>query len=238
MLTYQECLDLTKKKPTKKLENNTYLDTLEAGNFGVKLHNTYIVIVSPDETYELNSGGYRTVTTKDRINKYAPVRIWQERGIWYLYDRELFYDGILVDREGNILSEKLDVTREEKGKKLIDKMVSKYIKGFIAHIKDGKLEDPNNGDCWGCCMEAKTVEGVVSTEPFGYDHYLSHFEEEYYVPSLLWKAIRGNKAFVWSWVKSNPEQNAHLIEQDLYYFFRNIKNKLVECYYERETSSV
>jgi len=96
MITYAEC----KLLGAHKLENNTHLVNLAGGDFGVKLHNTVIVEVRQDGTYKLTSGGYRTATTKDRLNKYGPLGIWQHKGEWYYKDEEgnqqTFEDGILV----------------------------------------------------------------------------------------------------------------------------------------------
>tara|TARA_R100001594_G_scaffold16478_4_gene33952 strand:+ start:19900 stop:20325 length:426 start_codon:yes stop_codon:yes gene_type:complete len=61
----------------------------------------------------LNTGGYRTVTTKDRINRFLPIgyRVIQRNFNWILqrketmwggmnqdkwYDQELFYDGMQI----------------------------------------------------------------------------------------------------------------------------------------------
>jgi hypothetical protein len=45
----------------------------------------------------LNSGGWRTSTTKDRINKYSPVKVYQRKYEWYLQDGTEFEDNILVN---------------------------------------------------------------------------------------------------------------------------------------------
>lgn len=84
----------------KKVYNNTYRYDYEDGTIVWRLHNTDVVTKLPDGRYVLNSGGWRTVTTKERINRYAPVRVWSHKGEWYVYEngewREPFYDGIIV----------------------------------------------------------------------------------------------------------------------------------------------
>jgi len=54
---------------------------------GVRLHETYIVIHTPHWT-ELNTGGWSTMTTRERIEAFSPVQIGASRGGWtvYLYD--------------------------------------------------------------------------------------------------------------------------------------------------------
>lgn len=86
-----------RNRPTKKLKNNTYLVRLDSETIGVQLHNTIVVTIHGDGTYTLNSGGWQTVTTKDRINEYSPVRISQRKYQWYVGDEDIpFKDGIRV----------------------------------------------------------------------------------------------------------------------------------------------
>jgi hypothetical protein len=67
----------------KKLQNNTYLEQ-RGEDFAVRLHNTDVVTIHADGTCTLNTGGWDTVTTKDRINSYSPARVSSERGTWYI----------------------------------------------------------------------------------------------------------------------------------------------------------
>ena len=86
-----------RKRPTKKLKNNTYLVRLDSETIGVQLHQTIVVKIHNDGTYTLNSGGWQTVTTKQRINEYSPVRVNQRKYQWYVGDEEIpFKDGIRV----------------------------------------------------------------------------------------------------------------------------------------------
>jgi len=66
------------------LENNTRL--VKRGNsYAVKLHNTHVVVLHPDGSSETRTGGWQTVTTKNRINKYSPhARITQKDYAWYI----------------------------------------------------------------------------------------------------------------------------------------------------------
>lgn len=52
----------------------------------LKLHDTYVVTWYADGRVKLNSGGWRTVTTKARINEYlnSGYGVEQELGQWYL----------------------------------------------------------------------------------------------------------------------------------------------------------
>ena len=224
-MNYQNAKDTLKARSSKKLENHTYL--LPGGDsFAVRLHATDVVIINPDGTYTLNTGGWRTSTTKDRINNYTPARIYQVKGLWYMRDGSLYYDGMTIDAAGAPLKPQR-ADSAEKYKKQVDKDVSKYIKGFIDDMKTNGLQDPSGGDCWMCCLVDKDGKHAFNDV----DHIVSHFEEKYYVPSLLWNALqrRGNPGFVWQCFKTHPEN----FRTDLQRFFRDMKPQLVKYYQAR-----
>jgi hypothetical protein len=108
MLTFEDCQKMLGSRTSKKLENNTYLVPLRGEfpnvtEYGVRLHNTYVVKITA-EGHELTTGGYQTATTKDRLNKYGPVRIWQRDGVWYWWTlpvttgvkANIFKDGLFI----------------------------------------------------------------------------------------------------------------------------------------------
>ncbi len=72
---------------SRKLGNNTYLKRL-GNNIAVVLHNTIILTITQNDKLVLNTGGWYTVTTKNRINRYLPsyVSLYQENYQWYLSD--------------------------------------------------------------------------------------------------------------------------------------------------------
>jgi hypothetical protein len=80
----------------RKVGNNTYAEILHDGSVGIMLHSTYVVKIHPDNSATLNTGGWYTSTTKDRINKYSPVRVYQKRGEWYLNNGTPYEDGMVV----------------------------------------------------------------------------------------------------------------------------------------------
>ena len=161
----------------------------------VRYHETDVVTFTPGRV-RLDSGGWRTMTTKERMCLYSPVNIWQDKGLWYVGDwrhrddRVLFSDGLTVFEDGMIMGKRTDPAPLEAAKRKVDRAVAKYVKGYVAHLREvGHVEQPGPGDCWYCMM--RTVDGG---EPLGdtignVDHLLSHFEEGYYVPALLVRAI-------------------------------------------------
>lgn len=190
MKSYQEAQERLGKRDSKKLENNTYLVRREGEALAVRLHDTDVVTYFPDGRIQLNSGGWRTPTTKDRINKFAPVNLWQEKGQWFIgpsWDRsviEAIYDDnmvILPDGSFQGCQTKAQAAAEEK----LRAKVRKYAKDYVTALRAGKIGVPSNGDCWGCIMkDVKTGKAVL-----GSDHLLSHLKEKYYVPSLAWNAL-------------------------------------------------
>ena len=100
-MLYNEAVSMVrgKRNATKrKIGNNTTAEIMGDGSVGIMLHSTYVVKIHPDNTYTLNSGGWRTSTTKDRINKYTNAGLYQKDWVWYLRDGTEFYDGYILSQ--------------------------------------------------------------------------------------------------------------------------------------------
>ena len=80
----------------RKVGNNTYAYILLDGSVAIELHGTKVIIIHPDDSVTLNSGGYRTSTTKKRINKYSPMKVYQKNYTWYLDNGTEFEDNMVV----------------------------------------------------------------------------------------------------------------------------------------------
>lgn len=100
----------------RKLANNTIIAWRTkpfqdgGGTIGVRLHGTWIVQYHEDGTVTLDSGGWETTTTKQRINQLLPppFGISQEKFKWWLHlpggKRVAYHDGMTVNlREGDML---------------------------------------------------------------------------------------------------------------------------------------
>lgn len=86
-MTHSEAILMVRGKRNanrRKVGNNTYAEILHDNSVGIMLHSTYVVKIHPDNTYTLQSGGWQTVTTKDRINQYSPVRVYQRKYEWFV----------------------------------------------------------------------------------------------------------------------------------------------------------
>ncbi len=68
----------------------------------VALYSTDVIVANELGHIMLNSDGYRTVTTKDRINRIlhgTPLVVFQKQGVWFVKNHDLdhvatFSDGI------------------------------------------------------------------------------------------------------------------------------------------------
>ena len=85
-----------RNRSQRKVGNNTYAYIQHDGSVAIELHGTKVVVIYPNGLYKLNTNGWRTSTTKDRINKYSPVRVYQKNYEWFLKDGTPFEDNMLV----------------------------------------------------------------------------------------------------------------------------------------------
>lgn len=189
--SYDDCARLAKTKK-RKLENNTYLDIIpgmgEANpTYAVRFHATRIVVYYENGDVVLNSGGWRTMSTKARINEFSPLQVWQANGLWTVAWRDIrvpFADGITF----NVITKEVSGAGEDpKAEVKLRRKVNAYATGFVKALTAGEVGRPSMGDCWFCLMKdqnGKTI-GDDST-----DHLLAHIEEKYYVPSLLVNAMK------------------------------------------------
>ena len=169
-----------------------------------RLHRTDIIVESGD-TVTLYCGGYRTVTTKDRINRFSPVRIHSDKGIWYIGDVP-FYDGIQVRKDGTVIAD-LDMAEREKAwtlamRRSIDKLV---------RLCDGGVPESDAGDCWFCQMGQDSA-----------DHMKSHVTEGYLHGSLvrLMGKWRGRACYQWPMASVVRTLGVQTIKRDLRNFLR------------------
>lgn len=95
-------------KPARKIANNTYIVREGADTINGVLHHSAIITWARDGRVRLDSHGYRTVTTKARLNTFlegTPWRVVQERREWYVWNHRTgaklpFEDGDWYDLAG------------------------------------------------------------------------------------------------------------------------------------------
>lgn len=113
-LDYDTCDELyARRHPSfsyRKIANNTYLYRHVGGDtYVVRLHGHPILCFSRDKTVELNTCGWRTQLTADRLNYASGVIVYALDGHWYVttnlhegpqgrgkMNRPVFYDGMVI----------------------------------------------------------------------------------------------------------------------------------------------
>lgn len=172
------------KDAGKKIANNTYLQK-RGEDYAVRLHSTDVVLIRKDGSYKLSTGGWKTMTTKARMNEFAPVSIWSKRGVWMLKGDYIFADGCVVKPDGTVDGAH-DISAEVE-ERMTRKNVARYAKDFIDALYAGEIAAPGGGDCWHCLMkDVKTGKPIKDAS-----HIRLHITdgERYFVPSLLWNAL-------------------------------------------------
>lgn len=189
----EEFLAKGKDKSKRPLGFATYLIKRKDGSIAVRLWDTDVVVYKPNGDIVLNSGGWRTPTTKDRLNGYSPITIAQTNKVWYVCRKGKweeknvpFRDGMIVHPDGSF--EGVGNVQDEEYVKRMNKAITKYVDGYIKALFDGKVPAPSAGDCWFCALrteDGKTMGDVGDKK----DHLVGHFHDKYYVPSLLYNAM-------------------------------------------------
>ncbi len=93
--TYQDVVNFMIGKQSRHIGNNTTIDARGNGVFDVRLHRRVIVTYMPEEIH-VYSGGYQSNTTKDRLNRLLPTRVWQKDFVWYIGTDTSFEDGMTI----------------------------------------------------------------------------------------------------------------------------------------------
>lgn len=199
----------------RKVANNTYAIRRDDDTIAIRLHETDVVTVTRDNRVRLETGGWYTVTTKERINRYIPGwTAYSDRGTWYVRhyaagwensEAVRFFDGITIDLTTNEIVnppaddafDELDARNAE-----IEKAISRYVDGFTPEeaqrlIDAWKAGEGTAGDPWCCLMVAEDGSRPLAE---GSDHLRLHIDEGYRFLSLLilvYEARRwGNPALV------------------------------------------
>lgn len=159
-------------------------------------HETIIVEQSADQI-RLNTGGWYTSTTKQRINEalselQIPYRIYQKRGQWYVYNQTKtvpFYDGITIGPNGPDDNGQSDHDR----RKRLSTLITNFVRYARKQLETKPLPLPNQGDCLYCSLsEVKTGKSLTEVTKNS-DCLISHCEEKYLHGSLIYRAVKARR---------------------------------------------
>ncbi len=100
--TYTEAREALKGRASRTIANNTFL-ARDGEDIALYLHRTPVVTFKADGSIVLNTGGWHTVTTKDRLNRVARAHGWNlyaDKRVWYVAHRSgakfEFEDGFTI----------------------------------------------------------------------------------------------------------------------------------------------
>lgn len=205
----EQLLKKGRNATSKKLDNNTYAERRGEDVIAVRLHATDVVTYFRDGRVVLDTGGWRTVTTKDRINGYGPrgVSISSIKGEWRVFPYGFagegfpFADGFTLQTTGGLIFNPVPGTypddsqlqQQRAAAKKLDKDIAAYLAKLKGAVEHWKLQLESQGslsttaDCFYC-------QGIVTTPDGGkvqsVDHIWSHLRELYVFPSLVLNAYR------------------------------------------------
>ncbi len=184
MSVYQNLCDILEGGRNPKHRNipsirSTSVRRLDDKTVALRYHDTNVVTADSGGRVILNSGGWHTMTTKERMSEYGPCFVRQERGVWYAMfqgKEYVFEDGmVLNEKTGNVTgagsqSDVLKLRKDVKG----------YVKKYIAALQAGTLGKPGLADCFMCQFSKADGSSAMGDG----EHIESHIEESYLVPSL------------------------------------------------------
>lgn len=191
-------------RKSKKVANNTYLEARENGAIALRLHSTDILTFLPSGRTVASSGGWKTPTTKGRLNAYLPAgwMIFVENGLWRwarggypATAAALFTDGDSIGPRGALtFARGLDKGRAELQ---LRRQIRAYAQRYAEALP---LKAPSAGDCLYCQLDKGSAGalrmgyrcdgGKPAAGPGGADHLRLHMEEECIVPSLALAALK------------------------------------------------
>lgn len=169
-------------KKAKFIDNDTLEVIYNNGSRVIQFHDTNILTFTIDDKIIVNTDGWLTVTTKDRINRFSNLYVYQKNNQWFI-NNYFYYDGIVFDSKGNLISKE----KKDNSKK-IQKMKKKISKYCNLITKDN-LPFPSSGDCWYCLLrnEDNKTMGNFSNNNF---HLTEHLKESYLHGSILINAMQ------------------------------------------------
>ena len=184
---------------SRKIANNTYLERRD-DSIAVRLHATDVVTYYPNGSVRLNTGGWFTVTTKDRIHRFCPATVGSIKGRWYVNGTIPFADNMLIDANGVPFGvpNADEVAAMDAANAKIKRDIRNWMRSITADDVLAALDlESRAGDCLLCLMESD-------------DCLASHLDERYLHGTLIERAATargyGDPGYVLYSIKADAER--------------------------------
>ena len=226
----------------RPIAHNTRVIKRTPTTIAIKFHATDIITFFENGSIQLNTNGWKTVTTKDRMSRFLPtgINVYPERFIWYLRlgdwkegKKYLYEDHMIVTHDKHITNANGNAIKEhskakEKKKRNQLKKIDNYIKNFMKALENGKVPAPSGSDCFICqafngqpiadvMSSGKVIDGQLELTSFNekpwYDCIEGHIKENYFVPTLLINAIK-SEFYDQEGIWGNPNMTYGLSDYD------------------------
>jgi hypothetical protein len=176
------------------------------GYCAIKYHDTEIVKYFPNEVIELNTDGWFTYSTRERMNAFQNrFQVYTNQRIMYLsyYDKTYLYqDHMVLHPNGTVtINDSIipPITKQSLKKKVkLKSKVNDYVKQFMDKFFNHEINRPSKGDCFYCqgmVDKAEVINDniVIKGKCDDGDHIISHIKQKYFVPTLLVNALNENE---------------------------------------------
>jgi len=178
---------------SRKYERNTYLQRRK-DNIAMLYHETDVATFFPNGDIKLDSGGWHTKTTKERMTSaigYDRFNLYSKNGVWYIGNRKsltsvIFKDGMVLKANGKIIGGIKETPKKLKSDTKFKERVKKYAQKCADAVP---LDQPSGGDCWYCYMQTDKSETLGDAFK-DTSHLDEHMREGYVVPSLVYNALK------------------------------------------------
>lgn len=201
---FKRCRD---KERGYKLAANTRLQR-RGRAFAVKLYETDVVIIRPDGTYRINSGGWRTAMTRNRMDMVLPCCISPHKGIWCIGDR-FYTDGILIGSDGQVIGQTTSMAKALVLKNRVDKCCNKFAKivteacvgrdigcfeGYKRHALPRLSNTSNLAKLWNDITETTKPDSTVqyNVSRFFALIYLTVLDSKSVASASIWQIMRND----------------------------------------------
>ena len=233
--TYDEAAAALGTRDHRKAANNTHLHRIDADTIAVRLHNTDVVVYHSNGDTTLCTGGYQTLTTKERLNRFTNYSVRSIKGRWFVNapspdDWSVpFVEGITITP--GVDPNPVDTGAEDAHNRRLRKQIKDYVALYTderqAELIEGAQRGDHRGDCLYCQIEMaeagkdnSTYYGYNSSVPISNmafsEHLLLHIEEGYTMASLMMLVVRAKR-------HGNPKfcvQIPDIVRADLGWFLR------------------